>query len=302
MKKAFFAFIAGTMILLLAGCNLPFKIVPNVSSTPTELLPSPTTTVSPILPTETTPPLTEPTATLAPEIPAYSENGLSFSLPPCLASGAAVSTVPAVPFVENGGPQEFYPEHRLVQFTGYPLVGKFHEAQVRIYPVSSFVQMYAPLEARVQTLADLINTRPPTPPDSIPFLPMFNAAQQIRARVSYLDFQNGSGVAFLTQYNQYSSPINNYDLFYTYQGLTSDQQYWISAILPAAGNFLQETPTSTEVPQNGIPFPSDPSDTAALEAYYASAATLMTSVSSSAYTPEITCMDVFLQSLKVENP
>jgi len=302
MKKGIFAVSLICAVILLAGCNLPFKIVPNTSPTPSEQLPSATTTVIASLPTETTPPSGESTATTAPEIPAYSESGISFSLPPCLATGAAISTLPAVPPVENGGPQESYPEHRIIQFTGYPLVGKFHDPIVHIYPVDEFVQMDPQLAARVTKLSDLITSRPAVPPDSIPFLPQFNAAQQFRARVSYLDFQNGSGVAFLTQYNQYVAPVNNFDLFYTFQALSADQKYWIAAILPVSGNFLQETPNSTEVPQNGIPFPANPGDIQAVNDYFSSVTTLMGAVASNSYTPEITCFDVFLQSLKVEAP
>ena len=45
-------------------------------------------------------------------------------------------------------------------------------------------------------------------------------------------FVSGIGVRFLTEYAQYFVPVNNHDLFYTYQGLTNDGQYWISVILP----------------------------------------------------------------------
>ncbi|MEO8354588.1 MAG: hypothetical protein ABI621_01610 [Chloroflexota bacterium] len=37
-----------------------------------------------------------------------------------------------------------------------------------------------------------------------------------------INFQNGRGIRFLTQYAQYPAPINNHELFYHFQGLTND--------------------------------------------------------------------------------
>ena len=44
----------------------------------------------------------------------------------------------------------------------------------------------------------------------------------MHSQVQYLDFKNGTGVRYLTQFDQGILPINNYELVYTYQGLTSD--------------------------------------------------------------------------------
>ena len=138
--------------------------------------------------------------------------------------------------------------------------------------------------------------------ERLPFLPPQMAQQVFHARESYLEFQNGSGIAFLSEFAQYSAPANNQDLFYTYQALTTDGKYWISAILPVSANFVQDTPNSATSRKTGFPVFTDPTDVTAVKEYYAAVTALMKSVEASAYTPEITCLDVFLQSLKVENP
>ena len=66
----------------------------------------------------------------------------------------------------------------------------------------------------------------------LPFLPFFNAQQVFHSQVKYLSFKDGQGVRFLTQYDQAYLPINNYELFYTFQGLTSDGKLYVAAILP----------------------------------------------------------------------
>ena len=54
----------------------------------------------------------------------------------------------------------------------------------------------------------------------------------MRAQVRYFRFQNGEGVRFLTQYGQAAWPINNDDMFYAFQGLTDNGEFYISAVLP----------------------------------------------------------------------
>ena len=66
----------------------------------------------------------------------------------------------------------------------------------------------------------------------LPFLPMWPAAQIFSAQVGYFNFQNGSGVRYLTMYGQAIYPVDNQNLIYTYQGLTNDGRFYISAVLP----------------------------------------------------------------------
>ena len=66
----------------------------------------------------------------------------------------------------------------------------------------------------------------------MPFIPVWNAAQLFSAKVKYLNFQNGSGVRYLTMYGQDIYPVTQQNMFYTFQGLTDDGLYFISAIMP----------------------------------------------------------------------
>lgn len=66
----------------------------------------------------------------------------------------------------------------------------------------------------------------------LPFLPLFNAHQVMHTSLQYLDFKNGTGLRYLTWFSQGIMPINNYELIYTNQGLTSDGKYYVAAVLP----------------------------------------------------------------------
>jgi hypothetical protein len=81
--------------------------------------------------------------------------------------------------------------------------------------------------ASLQTLLE----SPQEVPD-LPFLPMVNMAQTFHANLQYLEFRNGRGLRYITEYGQGIVPTNNFELIYTFQGLTNDGRYYIAAILP----------------------------------------------------------------------
>ena len=121
----------------------------------------------------------------------------------------------------------------MIEFTltGYPIDNQYHDPIVRIYPVDDFVA----LEPQIQTLVDDLQallTSGATNPPSIPFVPIFNAAQMMQAQVTHLTFRNGRGVRFITQYSQAAVPISNDSAFYAFIGLTDDGNYLISATMP----------------------------------------------------------------------
>jgi hypothetical protein len=198
------------------------------------------------------------------------------------------------------GPQEYHPEHRKITFSGYPLSGKFFEPMIRVYPVAEYAAMNSIISDRVNALQSMLVDMPANP-DALPFLPLFNAAQVFHAKVGYFPFQNGSGVRFLTEYAQYYAPVNNYDLFYTYQGLSFDGEYWISAIFPVNTSYLQETWNSTDVPPDGLAAPTwdSPNFETDMQAYYTTMIDRLNTTPEENFTPSIGCLDQFLQSLSV---
>ena len=77
--------------------------------------------------------------------------------------------------------------------------------------------------------------------DYMPFLPLFNAAQVLHAKVEFMEFRTGKGVQYLTQFDQAPLPINNLELIYTFQGISSDGKYYIAAIFPVNHAGLSDT-------------------------------------------------------------
>lgn len=285
--------ILAAMCLLLISCSLPFTINWN---TPT---PEPQVTVETQLPTEAPVATTEVPITPLPfEGTEYNLGGVYMVVPECLAVIPSGVIVPAVPYDAMGGPMEFYPQHRMITFEDYVLSGKFFDPVIRVYSAAEFAAMNTSIADRITDMNSLLASQVADPAETIPFLPIFNAAQIFRARVGFVPFQNGSGVRFLTEYGQYSAPVNNNDLFYTYQGLTADGKYWVSAIFPINAPWLQETWNSTTVPVDGVPFPSLENQDA-VQAYYVTMTDRLNAAEAEGFTPSALCLDQFMQSLNI---
>ncbi|PKO02557.1 MAG: hypothetical protein CVU43_07365 [Chloroflexi bacterium HGW-Chloroflexi-5] len=293
--------------LFLMGCSLPFTI--NWNTPPTQQIETPeqinaTETVD-VIATE------PPAAPTAAPLNGIEMNlgGIYMVLPPCMAANATGTFVPAAPYDEFNGPMEYYPENRKIAFLGYPLSGGFFEANgsdhggLTIYPIADFVAMNQAAISPIVTNMQILLADKPAAPQSIPFLPVFNAAQVFKAQVKYLDFQNGQGVRFLTEYAQYYAPVNNDDLFYAYQGITADGKYWVSAILPINAAYLQAAYDSVNVPDGGIPAPAldDPNYGNAMEAYYIVMLDKLNTTPDASFTPGLDCLDQFIQSLQISD-
>jgi hypothetical protein len=222
----------------------------NISTTAT----SPGVTVAPMVtetPTVTTgaPTATEPPTATKPAAPLTNVtcNGLALFLDPALASGFTCTTVPEAGS-QNVPGFEVNPKYTELSLTGYVLSDRFFTPKIYIYPVQRFTELVPDvIPARVAALQALIGGAP-SGDKGLPILPIFNAGQEFFTQYTVIPFGSGNGIRFLTQYSQYVDPINNHELFYTFQGLTGDGKYWISAILPVSNPIL---PADGNTPPNG---------------------------------------------------
>jgi len=308
MMKMFtmLVWIAG-LALLISACSFPAVSVPenqlsNTSIIPTYTQPVPTRTpiqetYTPVEPTYTpiVPADTGPAPTYAPIQITEGRiiyEGVSFLLDPAVAAGASGRTVPENPGTPDGPYWEVNPQYVNISLAGYPLAGTFFSPAISIYPVED----YRRLDPRSgETLDDLENllAEEPAGENQIPFLPVMNAGQVFHSNVQYLDFHNGSGVRFLAIYAQYPAPVNNQDLFYTFQGLTADGRFFVSVILP-------------------VNHPSLPADLNALsqsemeaiaqdpETYYRDMAATLSAWPGDGFKPDLAKLDALIASLAIE--
>ncbi|MGW8251516.1 MAG: hypothetical protein ACWGO1_12800 [Anaerolineales bacterium] len=219
--------------------------------------------------------------------------GVTFELDPALAAGVQGEVVP-----ENSGSQDgpywnVHPQYVSISLDGYPLTGTLMTPGIYIYPVEDYSRLSPQAGEILDSLEEFLAQKP-VDADQIPFLPIFNAGQVFHSNMEWLDFRNGSGVRFLTIYAQYAAPVNNEDIFYTFQGLTDDGQHAVSVILP-------------------VNHPSLPADLNAVsedemkdilqdyEGYLAKmASTLSEPSESSLFTPELAKLDALVASIDIK--
>lgn len=122
-------------------------------------------------------------------------------------------------------------------------------------------------------------------------LPLFGSVQVMHAQFQYLDFTNGQGMRFLTQYNSGIVPVNNAQLFYTYQGLTSDGLYYAAVVAPVN---LPELPLDATSASLTTDWP------ASYQRLLSDTIQLLNKQSASAFTPDLALLDAMVRSIEVK--
>jgi len=236
----------------------------------------------------------EPVMTIIPEEPStqtYSQvefHGITFSYDPSLAGVVWKFTMPELkePLLDAS------PEYIEFTFDGYIFSDSFYFPIIRVYPVDEYAAINSIAADIITEQRKFLDQKPSIVQDEIPVLPFWNAAQAIRVQIKYIDFRNGEGVRFLTQYGQDIWPINNEDIFYTYQGLTDDGRYYISAILPVS---------HPNLPKDGNEYPGGDYLTFEdmYESYIADIENQLDSAPASSFYPDLSLLDKMIESLQV---
>ena len=91
-----------------------------------------------------------------------------------------------------------------------------------------------------------------------------------------------------TWYSQGMMPINNQELLYTYQGLTSDGHYYVAVVLPIN---LPGLPADAQDTNN---LPSD------FAKYVADTADLLDQQPAGTFTPDLVKLDAMIESIEVK--
>lgn len=290
-------------LLIFTACCL---VLTSCSSSAREVVPTLTATsvaASDIQRFPTSTPTITPTLVPTPGDTLYQLDGITFVVPACMALRPTVETIPAVLPDAEGGPLMVYPEHHQVVFEGYPLSDKYFEPLLRVFPVEEFAALSEQTTSSITRMKELLGLQVLEEGDSIPLLPGYNMAQVFKAQVRFMDFENGSGVRWLTELAQYSAAVNNRDLFYSFQGITRDGKYWVSLMLPVNAAYLQETWDSTTVPDGGVPHPAagSPNLEAELEEYYRLMLLLLNNTPDAGFTPALNCLDALVQSIRISD-
>lgn len=125
---------------------------------------------------------------------------LRLTVPAELALQVDVETVPAVSAAEAFDPWEVAPAHWRARLWGYPIIERFYEPWIWVYPARDYMQMNADADRAIQTLGVLLNqSLRLNSPEDLPY-PVFAsmAARVFAVDVQRLDFSGGSGIRVIT--------------------------------------------------------------------------------------------------------
>lgn len=243
---------------------------------------------------------TQPAATTQPTGTQVTFGNVSFVIPTGLASGASSETVPAVD--AQGGPTwDAAPAFTRFALQAYPLQNKFFKPQIMVYPAQAYAGANNGAAISIQRLqAILASPSAPMSNDLLPRLPFANAEQIMGVQPKVIAFNGGQGVRVLAEYSQGFMPINNFELFYHFEGLTGDGKSYVVAVLPINAAFLATSnDINAPVPADGIPFPANATDGAAYGNYYDAVAAKLGATAADALQPTLTTLDALVQSLQI---
>lgn len=266
---------------MLVACTTPATSIP-----PTSLPPVPTDTTIPLVPTNTTAPpaptaIAQPTATPSGQAFSIDFNGV--------AQSSTTEIVAAVPKTADSPWWQPMPQYLAISLVQYP-VSSLNQPQIFIIPTADLPAWNPDADKQVKDMQTLLASHMVA--SKIPFLPLKSDVQIMQSAIKGLDFKNGQGVRFLTQYNNGIAPINNQQLFYTYQGLTSDGQFYVSAILPV---IVQGLPADSQsLPPADDPFFTDN------PGYVAGVVKTLSEAPTSKFTPDLSTLDAMMSSFEVK--
>lgn len=238
-------------------------------------------------------PVTQPAPTTAPTpsgLPVTFGN-ISLVIPVGLASGASFTTSVNVEYPYINPSFGDMPEHTIITLEGYNLAGK--TAQIFLFQADQFAQ-YTELTQNIISELALLPTRSNT---DVPA----DLATIFYAQTRFLSSSQFYGIRYLTEPLNGFSPINNFAVFFYYQGLSLDRKYYVEAILPVNATFLapDQNPDSP-VPAGGVPFSADSMfDPAMVQQYYNSVKDKLNTADASAFSPLLSLLDELIQSIQV---
>jgi heat shock protein HslJ len=198
---------------------------------------------------------------------------------------------------------EAEPPHTLFSFSTYhPVEGDAIDdnvppPQVRVYETSSF-PAYQPEEENVagyvneqMRLENLLVNRPSLsePGLALPYLPLRDDNQTFIVEGDYLSFLGGRGLRYLTFYTLERTPPVEGQVFYTFQGLSNDARFYISATFPLLTNDLPAEVNLEDIGREDLPD------------FFRDLITSLERQDDDEYTPGLAVLDGVITSLAVSN-
>ncbi|MEN9562133.1 MAG: hypothetical protein RIR73_377 [Chloroflexota bacterium] len=214
---------------------------------------------------------------------AFDEMGISvgFNYPDGILQGTSTSVQPVY---TNFGPTELpYPQHARILFTAYTNGAEDQTASgIRIYRVEEINALEAGV---VENLFAVMEGQADHHTD----FPRFSGASAlIDAQLSEVRIQNGRGYRYLFTTSFAAEMVNGTGTTLMYQGITNDEKYFVSFLIPVDAPFLSEF--------IGVPLATTPEE---FDAYYQSVNERVNTAAPDEFTPSLHEIDELISSIVI---
>ncbi len=286
-----FVLIFATLTMIVA-CNLPSAAPtptsqPNVATIVAGTLQAATdaagTSAAQITSTPTLPPTITPTATASstPQALAVNYANIQLTIPSNLASGTTNVTTTDIepPYINPSVGQ--MPQHTKIILNGYPVQGASWQPQILVFRANEYSRYGEGNQQFISGLRTMHYQRGQPLPGGLP-------SGQFNADIQSVNFVNGNGIRYLTQFDQSPLPANNHELFYYFHGITNDGNYYVQVVLPIQAPFLaSDNNPNSPLPRNGIPFRRD-------QSYFNAVAQQLNTTPPDQFSPSLTLLDALI--------
>ena len=246
IQKKILGLTAGLFVILACGLNSPAT---SVSQTSLETAVVETIqALTAVAPAQTD--TTQESEALTPDGTPVETAEVSFFIPNGVANDASSSMTTNVEYPYINPSFGDMPQHINVTLNLYAVPGGVYEPRLMIFRAAEYTQYSESNAATIDQLKSLQYADGQTLPEAL--------ATDFSAQVHAVNFTNGHGLRYLTQVFQNFTPVNNQEIFYYYQGITDDGQYFVQATLPINAPYLPaDSNPNTSQPADGIPFSMD---------------------------------------------
>lgn len=254
--------------------------------------PSPTQSTTPSSASPTHLPTPSPTPSESPTTPTNAAcNEIAFYLDPALATGYTCETFPA-----ETGPVYTHPEMTTITLVGYLWSGGLRHPRIYVTSVADYTALRpTQIPMDVASLQGWISSAtPPVYPTSgnmLPILPDLGGMPGIFAQYGVVPFADGVGIRFITKLAFDAMPVGNDQTIYTYQALTADGQYWVSAFLPIRNTILVDDENTLPTGMTWDQFYAD------IDAYFANIVQQLNTQPPGTFEPLIADLDALVSSI-----
>jgi hypothetical protein len=180
------------------------------------------------------------------------------------------------------------------EFQNYAALSQI-KPRINVFSAQEFMDLGGDSAIKQVEKLKLLNvSQQANPPGELPMLLGEPSLQLIRAGLQYIKFQNGSGIRYITQYGEQPWPFDNSRLFYTFQGLTDDGAWYISAVLPVNHAALEGDDGLARMQEDYTKFQTN------YPAYVDYVEKQLNAEQPDTFTPNLPSLDAIIKSMVVE--